>query len=64
MKISAKTHIAETFKMSKDILKVYEKYGLECPGCKGAGEDTVEIAALNYGLDLNQFLNDLNKAVK
>ncbi len=50
--------------MSGDILKVYKKYGLDCPGCKGAGEDTVEMAALNNGLDLKKFLSDLNKAVK
>lgn len=64
MKISEKTHIAETLKISKEIAKVYKKYGLDCPGCKGAGEDTVGIAAVNYGLDLKEFLSDLNKAVK
>ncbi len=64
MKISEKTHVLETLKMSGDILKVYKKYGLDCPGCKGAGEDTVEMAALNNGLDLKKFLSDLNKAVK
>ncbi len=50
--------------MSKEIVKVYKKYGLDCPGCRGAGEDTVEMAAVNYGLNLEQFLNDLNNAVK
>jgi hypothetical protein len=64
MKISEKTHILETLKMSGNIQKVYEKYGLDCPGCKGAGQETVEMAALNYGLDLNTFLSDLNNAVK
>ncbi len=64
MKITEKTHVSETLKMSREIVKVYKKYGLDCPGCKGAEEDTVEMAAVNYGLDLGQFLKDLNKAVK
>ena len=63
MKIAGNTNVAEAFKMSKEINKVFKSYNLHCPGCKGASEDTIEKVAVNNGLDLQVFLDDLNKAL-
>ena len=63
MKIAGNTNVIEAFKMSKEINKVFNRYNLDCPGCKGAGEDTIEKVAINNGLDLQIFLDDLNKAL-
>ena len=50
--------------MSGKIIKVFEGYGLYCPACKGAGEETIEKVAVNNGLDVKKLLQDLNSALE
>ncbi len=64
MKIEKKSKVIDTLKDSKNVLKVFKKYGLNCPECRGAGQDSIEMVAGNYGLDLNEFLKELNKAAE
>lgn len=61
MKITRETPILEALKNSKNSAAVVKKYGLFCPTCKGASEDTVRIVAVNRGIDLETFLAELNK---
>ncbi len=64
MKIKADTLVSDAIKMSKEVAKVLNKYKLDCAGCRGAVEDTIDKVAVNNGLDVKQFLDDLNEAVK
>ncbi len=64
MKIKADTVVVDAIKMSKEVIKVLKKYKLDCAGCRGAVEDTIEKVAVNNGLDLKVFLEDLNNAIK
>lgn len=64
MKIKADTVVVDAIKMSKEVTKVLKKYKLDCAGCRGAVEDTIEKVAVNNGLDLKVFLEDLNNAIK
>lgn len=62
MKITAKTKVTEALKSSKKIVEIFNNYNLDCPGCKGASQDTIEKTAQNNGLELKTFLDELNKA--
>lgn len=64
MRITAKTRVNEAMALSKNIADVFRRYKLECAGCKGGENDTIEKVAVNNGLDLNAFIDDLNMAVK
>jgi len=62
MKITEKTTIVEALKISKKVAQVLGSYNLDCAGCRGAENDTVEMVAVNNGLDLKKFLSELNAA--
>ena len=64
MKITEKTTVTEAINISKEVLSVFKKYNLDCPGCKGAGEDTIKIAAINNGLELESLLMELNSVIQ
>ncbi len=64
MEIKPGTNVAEALKMSKKVAEVFRKYNLDCPGCKGVSHETIERAAFNNGLMLDEFLNELNGALK
>ncbi len=62
MNIEKGTKIKDIMKLPGNVIKVFDEYGLDCPGCKGQEHDTVYIVAENNGLDLGKFLKDLNDA--
>ena len=64
MEIKAKTTVEEAMKKSPAVAAVFKKHRLDCPSCRGAGEDTIEKVALNNGLDLGNLLGELNRAVR
>ena len=61
MKITEKTTVQEAVKISKQVIRVFTKYNLDCPGCRGSSQDTIEKVASNNGIDLTALLKDLNK---
>ncbi len=64
MKITGKSRLTDVLKMSRNIHDVFKKYNLDCIGCKGAAEETIEIVAVNNGLNLQEFLEELNGALE
>ncbi|MCP4134450.1 MAG: hypothetical protein GY754_25985 [bacterium] len=62
MKIDAKTRVTDALQSSKEVVKVFKKYDLYCPACKGADEDTIKIVAHHHALNLEEFLSELNGA--
>jgi hybrid cluster-associated redox disulfide protein len=62
MKITKESKIVDIIRDNRETLKVFDKYGLICPTCKGATEDTVRHVAVNNGLDVESFLTELQKA--
>jgi hybrid cluster-associated redox disulfide protein len=64
MPITGKTTVEEAVKKSKEAAQVFTKYGLNCPGCRGAAEDTIEKVAVNNGLELAALLKELNAAAE
>jgi hypothetical protein len=64
MKITKNTKATDALKMSGNILEVFRKHDLYCPGCKGIGEDTIEKIATCNGMDVEKFLSELNGALE
>jgi hybrid cluster-associated redox disulfide protein len=62
MQFTADTNIHETIRSAPGTVKVYQKYNLRCPGCSAKKWDTVRDISRNYGVNLDDFLRDLNEA--
>ena len=62
MEIKKNTYVPEALKISKHGADVFRKHNLDCLSCKGMIEDTIEKVAFNNGLELQPFLDELNKA--
>jgi hybrid cluster-associated redox disulfide protein len=60
MKINESTTVEDALKGSEGAVMIFRKYKLDCPGCRGSGADTIKKVAVNNGLDLKAFLEDLN----
>jgi hybrid cluster-associated redox disulfide protein len=54
------TDIIEEFPKT---VEVFLKHGMHCFGCMAARFENVEQGALAHGIDVDQLMNDLNKAV-
>lgn len=54
----------ELMRTYPESIKVLQKYNLGCVGCMGAQNETLEMGARAHGLDPDEFLAALNKAVK
>jgi hybrid cluster-associated redox disulfide protein len=54
------TDIIEEFPKT---VEVFLQYGMHCFGCMAARFENVEQGALAHGIDVDQLMNDLNKAV-
>jgi hypothetical protein len=64
MKITNSTKAPDALKLSPDIIKIFKKYDLYCPGCKGIDEDTIEKIAICNGMDVQAFVDELNRALE
>lgn len=62
MKITEKSKVIDVIREYRGTIKVFNKYKLDCPQCKGAGQDSIEKVALYNGLSLKDFISELNIA--
>jgi hypothetical protein len=60
MKITKTTRALDALRMSPEVMNIFKKHGLYCPRCKGIGEDTIEKIAICNGMDVKDFVNELN----
>lgn len=44
-------------------VKVFSEYGMHCLGCMAARFENLEQGALAHGIDVDQMVQDLNKAI-
>lgn len=63
-KITKKMTIGEVIKKHPKTVFLFIDYGLHCVGCPIAQDETIEQAAKAHRLDLEKFLEDLNKVIK
>ncbi len=61
--ITKNSKIGEVIRKYPETLPVFEKYQLRCLGCPAAEPETIKDAAEIHGIDLDSFINSLNKAI-
>lgn len=61
--ITKDTGIIEAVQNHPEILQVFAEYGLGCVGCMAARFETLEQGAAAHGIDIEELVADLNKAI-
>ncbi len=62
--ITLQTTIQNLLKRHPDVIKVFESKGMYCTTCKGKKHETIQYAATYYGLDPEQFLNEIKEFIQ
>lgn len=62
--IKKEMSISEVIKQYPDTTSLFLDKGMHCMGCAFAKDETIEEAAKAHQLDLEKFLEDLNKSIK
>ena len=63
-KITGDMAIAEVIKKYPKTFEVFVRYNLPCVGCASAHFENLKAIADEFGIDLDKFVEDLNKATK
>ena len=63
-KIDKNMKIEEALKKYPETAEVFGKYGFHCLGCAAASFESIEQGAMAHGIDVEKWIEDLNKAVK
>ena len=61
--ITKDTGIIEAVQNHPEILQVFAEYGLGCVGCMAARFETLEQGAAAHGIDIDELVADLYKAI-
>ena len=61
--ITKDTGIIEAVQNHPEILQVFAEYGLGCVGCMAARFETLEQGAAAHGIDIDELVADLNRAI-
>jgi hybrid cluster-associated redox disulfide protein len=56
--------ITEIVEKHPETIGVFMQYGMHCLGCVAARFENLEEGAKAHGIDVGEFINELNKAVK
>ncbi|MFH1429254.1 MAG: DUF1858 domain-containing protein [Candidatus Margulisiibacteriota bacterium] len=56
--------ITDIIRNYPETIPVFQKYALGCLGCFAAAGETLEAGLNVHGLDIDEVLTDLNKAVE
>lgn len=62
-KITKDMSIIDIVQNYPETLTVFQQYGLGCIGCAAARFENLEAGAKVHGIDPDQLVNDLNKAL-
>lgn len=62
-KITKDMNIVDIVKNYPETLEVFAKYGLGCIGCAAARFENLEAGAKVHGIDVDQFVEELNEAL-
>ena len=62
-KITKKMNIAEVVEKYPATIEVFKKYNLFCFGCAAARFENLETIAQEFGVDIEQFVKELNKKI-
>jgi hybrid cluster-associated redox disulfide protein len=63
MAITKDMTVEEVIRRFPETALVFSRYGVPCAACSAAQEDSVEQSAALHGLDAQQLLAELNRAI-
>lgn len=63
-KITKDMSIGKVVEGHPETIEVFSKHGLHCIGCAIAHFENIEQGAAAHGIDVDELISDLNKAVK
>ncbi|MEE9181366.1 MAG: DUF1858 domain-containing protein [candidate division NC10 bacterium] len=63
MRIDKKMKIEEVIQTYPETVSVFTRYGVACVGCSAASYDNIEVGAKIHGIDIDQFVADLNASI-
>lgn len=64
MKITKDMSIIDIVNKYPETVDIFQAYGMHCFGCMAARFENVEQGILAHGLDVDQLIEELNKAVE
>jgi len=64
MKITKEMPITEIIQLYPQALQIFTKYNLGCLGCIAARFETLEDGLIAHGINVEEFLKEINKAVE
>lgn len=64
MEIKKEMKVGKILREYPETVKVFSKYGLKCAGCPMSEPENLEEAAMVHGLNLKDFLKELNNTIK
>lgn len=64
MTINKEMTIAEVVNKFPNTVPVFHRHGMSCLGCPATQYENVEQGAMIHGLDVDQLIEELNKAVE
>lgn len=62
-KITGKMTIGEVVEKYPQTIQIFFDLGLHCVGCFAASNETIEQGAKSHGINIEDFLVSLNKAI-
>ena len=57
-------NLGEVVRKYPETAEVFMKHGLHCLGCAASHFENIEQGAAAHGMDVDELMKDLNKAVK
>jgi hybrid cluster-associated redox disulfide protein len=64
MKITKEMPITEIIQLYPKALEIFSKYNLGCLGCIAARFETLEDGLIAHGINVEEFLKEINQAVE
>ena len=62
--IAKKMKIEEVIQKYPETIEIFMKYGFHCLGCASASFENIEDGAMVHGIDVDKFIEELNKIIK
>ena len=63
-KITKQIKIEEVIKEHPETAEIFAKHGFHCIGCFAASFESIEQGAEAHGIDVDELVEELNKAIK
>ncbi|MBR0596910.1 DUF1858 domain-containing protein [Sinanaerobacter chloroacetimidivorans] len=61
--ITKDTTIGDLVRKHPEAIPILMEFGMGCVGCPSAQAETLEEAAMIHGIDINQLVDKVNKAI-